>query len=60
MRKFIQFMNRDDVAQVVCLTMIGLIIGGMMIFSCIRDEAGLGMVRQPAPLELTECASCSP
>lgn len=58
MRKLIDMMNDEKIGSMIFGGSIVFVITAMMIFSCIRDEAGL--VRQPAPLELTECSTCSP
>ena len=60
MKKFIELMNDEKIGSMIFGGSIVVVITALMIFSCLRDEAGLGMVRQPAPLELTECSACSP
>ena len=57
MKKFIELMNDDRIGGAIFVGLIVLVIGGMTIYSCIRDHQG---VRQVAPVEQTECASCSP
>ena len=57
MKKFIELMNDDRIGGAIFVGLIVLVIGGMTIYSCVRDYNGL---RQPAPLELTECSTCSP
>lgn len=56
MKKFIKLINSDIFGGFVFVGLIVLVIGGMTVYSCIRDYNGL---RQPA-LELTECSTCSP
>ena len=60
MKKLINALNDDRIGGMIFGGFIVVVITAMMVFSCLRDEAGLGMVRQPAPLELTECSTCSP
>ena len=60
MKKLINALNDDRIGGMIFGGSIVVVITAMMVFSCLRDESGLGMVRQPAPLDLTECASCSP
>ena len=57
MKKLINALNDDRIGGAIFVGLIVLVIGGMTIYSCVRDYNGL---RQPAPLELTECSTCSP
>lgn len=57
MRKFINLMNDDRVGMIVLFGMLITFVIAINVFSIVRDYNGL---RQPAPLELTECSTCSP
>jgi hypothetical protein len=57
MKKLINALNDDRIGGAIFVCLIVLVIVGMTVYSCIRDHQG---VRQPAPLELTECSTCSP
>jgi hypothetical protein len=52
-----KLINSDIFGGFVFAGIIFLVIGGMMVFSCIRDYHGVRLV---APAELTECSTCSP
>ena len=58
MKKLINALNDDRVGGTIFGISIVAVIMAMMIYSCLRDEAGL--VRQVAPIEMTECSTCSP
>jgi len=60
MKKLINALNDDRIGGMIFGASIVAVITAMMLFSCLRDEAGLGMVRTQPPLELTECSTCSP
>lgn len=58
MKKFIELMNDEKIGSIIFGGSIVVVITAMMIYSCLRDEAGL--IRTQPPLELTECSTCSP
>lgn len=57
MKKFIELMNDDRVGYAVLFGMLITFVIAINVFSITRDYDG---VRQVAPVELTECSTCSP
>lgn len=57
MKKLINTLNDDRVGMVILMALMITFVIAINAFSCIRDHQG---VRQPAPLEMTECSTCSP
>lgn len=57
MKKLINALNDDRVGMVILMALMITFVIAINVFSIIRDHQGL---RQVAPVELTECSTCSP